>query len=85
MPPEQGQQAGLIDGLRSYVKKNDVPAASDLARRQSRVDGAIDQAAPPDVAPPAQMTPQQLSDWQAVGTGLMKLNEFQRKHGFIPN
>ena len=51
-----------------------------------RVDEAVRQAEglPRPVPAPAQMTPEQRADWQAVGLGQMKLGEFRAKHGFIP-
>ena len=70
------------------------PAVVDAA-----VDAAQAPVAPapnPPAPPPAmfrtpgapvsvdQLTPEQKSDWQAVGLGQMKLGEFRAKHGFLP-
>jgi len=72
--------------LESLSKQANVPGAAQLARRQSQIDEALGETRPaPAQAAPVALTPAQMSDWQAVGLGQMKLGEFRQRHGFIPN
>jgi len=71
--------------LNTLAKQSGLPGAAPLAGRQGQLDTALGEVGARAPIVQGQMTPEQKSDWQAVGTGQMKLGQFRAKYGFLPN